>query len=100
LGNTTLQEQISVLNNTVCYKGDTAAKVLESSPPNVTFTRDLVGPRRACWNALLQCLALVQLMKRTDKFRWNLHENGKFSVDSMYRALILPTVLVDKKIEN
>jgi hypothetical protein len=97
LGNTTLREQISVLNNIVRYKGDTIAKVLESSPPNVTFRRDLVGPRLACWNTLLQRLALVQLMQGTHKFRWNLHESGKFSVGSMYRALILPTVLVDKK---
>ena len=36
----------------------------------------------------------------TDKFQWNLTKNGKFSVDSMYRALILPEVPVDIKNNN
>lgn len=31
----------------------------------------------------------------TDVFRWNLHESGKFSVESMYRALIQSDVPVD-----
>ena len=29
-------------------------------------------------------------------FRWTLNENGRFSVDSMYRALIQSNVSVDK----
>jgi hypothetical protein len=33
---------------------------------------------------------------RHDEFRWNLHENGKFSVASMYNALVLPDVPIDK----
>jgi hypothetical protein len=31
----------------------------------------------------------------SDEFRWNVHESGKFSVDSMYKALIQPEVPVD-----
>ena len=31
---------------------------------------------------------MVQLSQGPDEFRWNLNANGKFSVDSMYRALI------------
>jgi hypothetical protein len=31
-----------------------------------------------------------------DEFRWNLHENGKFSGDSMYNALIQPDFPIDK----
>src|SRR5438105_208673 len=68
---------------------------MESSPPNVTFGRDLVGPRLAVWNALIGRLALVQLTQGSNEFCWNLHENGKFSVDSMYRALIHSAVSVD-----
>jgi hypothetical protein len=68
---------------------------METSPPNVMFRRDLVGPRLASWNALLQRLALVQLTQGADGFHWNLHENVKFSVDSMYKVLIQPDVSVD-----
>ena len=97
LGDTTLREQYPALYNIVLgrHKSDTLAKVMENSPPNVTFRRDLVGPRLASWNELLQCLAVVNLMEGTDEFRWNLHVNGKFSVDSMYKALIQPDLPVD-----
>jgi hypothetical protein len=40
---------------------------------------------------------MVQLTQGPDEFRWNLHENGKISVDSMYRALILPEMSVCNK---
>ena len=97
LGNTTLREQYPALYNIVLgrHKSDTLAKVMENSPPNVTFRRDLVGPRLASWNELLQRLSVVNLMEGTDEFRWNLHVNGKFSVDSMYKALIQPDLPVD-----
>jgi hypothetical protein len=47
------------------------------------------------WNALLQQLATVHLSPEPDEFRWNLHKNGEFSVDSMYNALIHLDVPVD-----
>jgi hypothetical protein len=62
----------------------------------VAFRRDLSGQRLVVWNALLQCLANIQLQNGHDEFRWNLHENGKFSVASIYNALILPNVPIDK----
>jgi hypothetical protein len=68
------------------HKGDTIAKVLESTPPTVTFIRDLVGLKFVSWNVVLQRLTLIQLMQGTYEFSWNLYENGKFSIDSMYRA--------------
>ena len=95
LGNATLREQYPALYNIVRHKGDTIATVLESSPPNVTFRRDLIGSGLASWNVLLQRLAMVQLLQGTDEFRWNLHESGKFFVDSLYRALVQPDVSVD-----
>jgi hypothetical protein len=51
---------------------------------------------------LLQRLALVQLTQGADEFRRNLHENGKFSLNSKYKALIQPDVAVDnnKKTER
>ena len=66
------------------------------SPPDMTFRRDLIGPRLEAWNALLGRLAVVQLSTGSDIFRWTLKENGCFSVDSMYRALIQYDTPVDK----
>ena len=69
--------------------------VMQESPPNVAFRRDLIGPRLASWNALLERLAVVQLSQGHDEFRWNLNRNGIFFVDSMYRALVQPEIQVD-----
>jgi hypothetical protein len=95
LGNATLREQYPALYSIVRHKGDTIAEVMETSPPNVAFRRDLSGQRLVSWHALLQRLANIQLQPRHDEFRWNLHENGKFSLASMYNALILPDVPID-----
>jgi hypothetical protein len=83
------------LYNIVCHKRDTIATVMESSPPNVTFRRGLSSPRLVSWNALLQRFATVQLQNGSDEFCWNLHENGRFFVDSMNNVLIQPDVPVD-----
>lgn len=93
----TLQFKCSypALYNIVRYKDETIAKVLASSPPNVTFRRTLLGPRLALWNSLLQRLSTIQLFDGPDVFRWNLLESGKFSVGSMYKALIQPSIPVD-----
>ena len=95
LGNASLREQHPAMYNIVRHKGDTIAMVLESFPPNVTFRRDLIGPRLQSWNILLQRLCMMQLSHGSDVFRWNLHGNGQFSVESMYRALIQSNVPVD-----
>jgi hypothetical protein len=67
---------------------------MATSPLNVTFIRDLIGPRLVAWNVLLHRLASVQPSPGADEFRWNLHANGNFSVDSMYKALILSKIPV------
>jgi hypothetical protein len=90
LGNATLREQYSAMYNIMRRKGDILAKVMESNLPCVTFRRDLSRPHRLDWNAFLHHLAFVQLSNGADEFRWNLAENGKFSADSIYRALIHP----------
>jgi hypothetical protein len=78
----------------VRHKGDTISYVLESNPPNVTSRRNLYGPRLVSWEVLLQRLAHVQLTEGKDEFHWNILDNGKFSVASMYNALILPDLPV------
>jgi hypothetical protein len=89
LGNASLREQYPALYAIVRHKSDTLAHVLGSNPPNVTFRRTLFGPRQVSWDALLLRLANIQLTTGKDIFRWNLHENGKFSVASLYNTLIL-----------
>jgi hypothetical protein len=66
----------------------------------VTFRRNLYSPRLVSWKNLLQRLASVQLTYEKDEFSWNLYENAKFSVASMYNELILSDLLVldNKKI--
>jgi hypothetical protein len=53
LGNATLREQYPTLYSIMRHKGDTIAKVMETSPPAVAFRRDLSGQRLVAWNALL-----------------------------------------------
>jgi hypothetical protein len=62
LGNATPEEQYPAFYNIVSHKSDTLAKVMETSAPNVSFRRSLIGPRQASWNDLLQQLDSVHLM--------------------------------------
>ena len=101
MGNTPLKDQYPALYNIARCKSDTIAVVLSTSPPNVSFRRDVLGARLASWQALQERLANIQLVDGHDEFRWNLHENGKFSVDSMYKALLhseIPTYENNKNI--
>ena len=69
LGHTTLRDLYPALYNIVRHKGDTIATVMQCSPPNVTFRRDLIGPRLTSWNSLLARLTPVQLTQDPDEFR-------------------------------
>jgi hypothetical protein len=69
---------------------------MATSPPTVTFRRDLIGPRLLAWNALLLRLESIQLSEGHDEFRWNLHSNRKFSVSSLYNTIIQLKIPVDK----
>jgi hypothetical protein len=68
---------------------------MDTSPPDVTFRRDLIGPILVAWNALLQRLDSIQLSAGPDEFRWNLHPNGKFFVGSLCKAIIQSDILVN-----
>ena len=87
LGNASLREQYPALYNIARDKNNTIAQVLSSSPPNISFRRDLVGARLMSWHNLLSRLDLINLTQGRDVFRWNLTTSGSFTVDSMYRAL-------------
>ena len=47
-----------------------------------------MGTRLASWQALQERLTEINLLPGRDEFRWNLLKNGKFSVGSMYDALV------------
>jgi hypothetical protein len=81
--------------NIVRYESDTIATVMATSPPNVMFRRDLLGPRLAAWNILLRHLDSVQLSLWIDVFCWNLHANSAFSIDSLYKAILQSDIPVD-----
>jgi hypothetical protein len=95
LGNNPLCEQYPVLYSIVRRKIDTIAVVMATSPPDVTFRRDLIGPRLQSCEALLHRLDSIQLSTGTDEFRWNLHSNGKISVGSLYKAIIQSDILAN-----
>jgi hypothetical protein len=48
------------------------------------------------WNALLLHLESIHLSEGPDEIRWNLEPNGKFTVSSLYNAIIQPDIPVDK----
>jgi hypothetical protein len=62
LGKATLQEQYPTLYNIVHHKSDTLAKVMETSSPDVSFRRSLIGPRQASWNALLHVIVRIMIL--------------------------------------
>jgi hypothetical protein len=57
------------------------------TPLNVAFRRSLVGVNLQAWHDVVALVADVQLTYRRNRFVWGLHQNGLFSVKSMYRAL-------------
>jgi hypothetical protein len=62
VGATTLQEQY--ISNLVhdCRSANLHG-VMESSPPSMTFRRNVAGPHLTSWNELLQRLASIQLVQ-------------------------------------
>jgi hypothetical protein len=95
LGNMPLSKQYHVLYKIVLHKSDTIATVMATSPLDVTFRRDLINPRLVAWNILLQHLASIQLSPRPDVFRWNLHANGIFFIDSLYHVILRSDLPID-----
>jgi hypothetical protein len=88
LGNSSLQEQFPCLYNIARPKHVTIAEVLSGPSPNLSWRRDLIGPKLIAWNNLLPRIANIELAHEQDEFYWNLHPNGKFSVKSHYQGLL------------
>jgi hypothetical protein len=75
LGNSTLREQSPALYTILWHKRDT---IYILSPPNVLFRQLSVG---------------------FDEFWWNLHANGNFLVDFLYKAIIQSDIPFDNNKE-
>jgi hypothetical protein len=80
--------QYPCLHNIARPKHVTIAKVLCGLSPNLSWRRDLIGPKLVAWNNLLSHITNIELSHEQDEFHWNLHPNGKFSVKSCYQALL------------
>jgi hypothetical protein len=76
------------LYNIVRKRSDTVAKVLSTIPLNISFRRTLSENNLVLWNDLVLRVMNVQLNDSNDIFKWNLHQNGQYSVHSLYLALI------------
>ena len=76
------------MHRIVRHKFVTIKQVLGQVNPDISFRRTISGPRLNAWNDLLTRLEAVQLSAESDIFKWNLHLNGRFSVKSMYDALV------------
>jgi hypothetical protein len=74
------------LYNIVRKRSASVRSVLSTIPLNVAFRRSLMGVNLQAWNNVVAMVANVQLRNQRDRFVWGLHQNGLFSVKSMYRA--------------
>ena len=97
LGTTPLNVQYPSLYRIVRHKFVTIKQVLGQVNPDISFRRTISGPRLTAWNDLLTRLGAVQLSAESDIFKWNLHLNGRFSVKSMYDALVHNEVPSDNR---
>jgi hypothetical protein len=88
LGTHSFKQQYPSLYNIVRKKSDTVEKVLSGVPLNVSFRRYLSGNNLLLWHNLVQRIMAVRLNNNDDVIRWKLHQHGKYSVHSLYLALI------------
>jgi hypothetical protein len=88
LGNFTLKELYPTLFAITGKKHISVASIFSTIPLNISFRRGLVGNNLNWWHKLVAQVSNTRLWNREDKFIWGLHQNGIYSVKSMYLALI------------
>jgi hypothetical protein len=80
LGNMPLCDQYPQHYNIAWKKQDTVAEILSTEIPNISWKRDLIGPKLVMWNNLVARLANINLTGEGDEFNWNLDPTCVFSV--------------------
>jgi hypothetical protein len=83
-----LSERFSNLCNIVCNKSALVAQVFLDTNFNLSFRRTITGIKLVEWRNLLYLLNSVSLNPSRDKFVWDEHKNGIFSVQSMCHLLM------------
>jgi hypothetical protein len=91
LGNFTLQHQYPSLYPISHWKNASVASFFSTILLNIYFRQGLVGYNLTLWHRLVARVTHTRLNEVKDKFIWGLHQNGMFSVNSMYKALIIDT---------
>jgi hypothetical protein len=81
-------EQFPNLFNTVRIKSALVAEVCLDTNLNLSFRRTITGSKLVEWKKLLHLLTTVRFSPARDKFVWDGHKNGIFSVQSMYHLLM------------
>jgi hypothetical protein len=88
-----LKSIFPALCNSVRKKSASVRTVLSTTPLNVAFRRSLVGVNLQAWQDVVAMVVNVQLTNQRDCFVWGLHQNGLFSVKSIYKALVIAEVV-------
>jgi hypothetical protein len=88
IGNHVFKDQYLTLYNIARRKSDTVENIFSRVPLNISFRRQLTGNNLVMWHNLVHSIMGVCLNYQNDVFRWNLHQNGKFLIHSMYLVLI------------
>jgi hypothetical protein len=83
-----LKSLFPALYNIVRKKSASVRSILSTIPLNVAFRRSLTDVNLQAWHNVVVMMANIQLTNQKDRFVWGLHQNGLFSVKSMYRALL------------
>jgi exonuclease III len=84
-GNLPLKDKYPSLYNIARDRQTTVAKVMSSSPLDISFRRSLVDHNLRMWLNLVASISNVLLVQGTDYFKWTLTKSGLFTVRSMYR---------------
>jgi hypothetical protein len=75
-----LQQLYTSLYNIVQKRSDTVAKVLSTVPLNISFRRSLSENNLVLWNDLVLRVMDAQLNDSSDVFKWDLHQNGQYTL--------------------
>jgi hypothetical protein len=87
IGTEPLMTKYPSLYNIVRKKNVTVARVLSTTPLNISFRRALVGDNWAKWLQLVGSILNVHLGEQTDTFMWT--KSKSFSVKAMYNDLVV-----------